>query len=224
MDRVLFHGSELVIARPELAKGRSANDYGKGFYCTEDSNLAGEWACRNNRDGFINRYVLDMDGLQICNLNGPEYNVLNWLAVLTRHRGYWQKHTIAEEAKEFLQENFLVDLGDYDIIIGYRADDSYFSFAQDFISGVISYQKLARAMHLGKLGEQVVLKSERAFRQLCYQGFDVAPTDIFYNKKVSRDMDARRSYARDKSNPRNHDEIYILDIIRGEADVNELRL
>ena len=43
--------------------------------------------------------------------------------------------------------------------IGYRADDSYFSFASDFINGAISYRQLCNAMCLGKLGQQFVLKS-----------------------------------------------------------------
>lgn len=42
----------------------------------------------------------------------------------------------------------------------------YFSFAQDFVAGVISLEKLSEAMRLGKLGEQIVLKSPKAFDQI----------------------------------------------------------
>ena len=52
-------------------------------------------------------------------------------------------------------------MGEYDVIIGYRADDSYFSFAKDFINNTISVEQLAEAMRLGELGIQIVLKSER---------------------------------------------------------------
>lgn len=210
--------------QPTLARGRSANDYGKGFYCTEHRDLAGEWACKKNQDGFVNCYLLDMNGLRICNLNSPEYNALHWLALLTCYRGYWQKHTIAEEAKQYLQEHFLIDIKDYDVMIGYRADDSYFSFAQDFITGVISYQKLTRAMQLGELGEQIVLKSEKAFQQIRYQGFEVARADIYYHRKTKRDLEARRAYMRDKSGPSSREEIFILDILRGEVDEHDLRI
>ena len=71
---------------------------------------------------------------------------------------------LALEAKEYLLSNFKVDYENYDAIIGYRADDSYFSFAQDFINGTISYRQLNSAMHLGKLGLQFVLKSNPAFK------------------------------------------------------------
>lgn len=34
--------------------------------------------------------------------------------------------------KEYLLDNFKVNYKDFDVIVGYRADDSYFAFAQDF--------------------------------------------------------------------------------------------
>ena len=99
-----------------------------------------------------------MAGLSVLNLNSPEYSILNWLAVLTHYRSYWQNGSIAETAKKYLQEHFFIDPEEYDIIIGYRADDSYFTFAQDFVAGAILLQKLSEAMRLGKPGEQMVLK------------------------------------------------------------------
>ena len=69
-------------------------------------------------------------------------------------------------AKEFLIKNYHIDVGNYDVIKGYRADDSYFRFAEDFLNNTISIQKLEEAMYLGKLGEQIVLKSPRAFERI----------------------------------------------------------
>ena len=63
-------------------------------------------------------------------------------------------------------EKYNIDISEYDLIIGYRADDSYFRFAEDFLNNSISVEKLERAMYLGKLREQIVLKSEKAFEQL----------------------------------------------------------
>lgn len=73
---------------------------------------------------------------------------------------------LAAEAKEYILKNFKIEYEEYDAIVGYRADDSYFSFAQDFINGSISYRQLNRAMHLGKLGQQFVLKSKKHFSRL----------------------------------------------------------
>ena len=220
----IFHGSEQIIAKPEFGKGSSKNDYGRGFYCTNDRDLAGEWACKSGNDGFINKYSFNMDDLLVCNLNSGEYSLLNWLAILTKNRGYWQKKSIAEDAKDFLQEKYYVDTSDFDVIVGYRADDSYFSFVQDFIMGTISYQKLARAMQLGKLGEQVMLKSPKAFERIKYIESDPALADIFYMKKKMRDMEARAGYAENKSDISRLDEIYMIDIMRGRINDEDLRI
>ena len=220
----IYHGSEKIIKRPICGYGNARNDYGKGFYCTENLELAKEWACKSNTDGFANCYSFDMEELNVLNLNSGEYSILNWLALLTSNRTYWQRQSIAEDAKIFLQENYLIDITNYDVIIGYRADDSYFSFAQDFIMGVISYQKLSRAMRLGKLGEQIVLKSERAFERIEYIDCQKASALEYYTKKNKRDTEARHSYLANKREISNLDEIYILDIMRGRVTEDELRI
>ena len=33
---LLYHGSDHVIEKPEFGAGKKHNDYGKGFYCTEN--------------------------------------------------------------------------------------------------------------------------------------------------------------------------------------------
>ena len=117
-----------------------------------------------------------------------------------------------------------MDVSKYDIIIGYRADDSYFSFVQDFIMGTISLEKLSRAMRLGKLGEQIVLKTEKAFSQIEYLNSEAAFAQIYYAKKAERDIKARREYALEKSVHSRLEETYILDLMRGRVNMNELRL
>ena len=174
----MYHGSENIIEKPVYGKGARYNDYGKGFYCTENIELAKEWACAKQKNGYANIYDLDLSELNVLNLNSASYNILNWLAFLADNRTYWQNGSIAEPAKNYIKENFLPDISAYDVIIGYRADDSYFSFAQDFVSGVISLQKLAQAMRLGKLGEQIVLKSPKAFAQIQFAGYENADAEF----------------------------------------------
>ena len=221
---IVFHGSEHIVEKPVFRGGKKSNDYGYGFYTTESLDLAKEWACAKDTDGYANRYELDMAGLSVLNLNSPEYSILNWLAVLTHYRSYWQNGSIAEEAKKYLQEHFFIDPEEYDIIIGYRADDSYFSFAQDFVAGTISLQKLSEAMRLGKLGEQIVLKSERAYTQIHFQGADFAEAQRWYDKKYVRDREARRAYRRSKSTSDGIADLYMLDIMREGITNGDSRL
>lgn len=224
MEKILYHGSESIITKPAFGMGAKNNDYGRGFYCTENKELAKEWACAKNRNGFVNQYNLDLSNMRILYLNSPEYSVLNWLAILAANRTYWQKGSIAEEAKKYLADNFLLDISGYDIIIGYRADDSYFSFAQDFVMGAISLQKLSEAMRLGKLGEQVVLKSEKAFEKINFLGYEAVAAVEYYTKKVTRDRDAQREYRKSKRTQTTIQELYILDIMRENIKHGDPRL
>ena len=40
MKKILYHGSDHIITNPEYGHGSYANDYGRGFYCTENIELA----------------------------------------------------------------------------------------------------------------------------------------------------------------------------------------
>ena len=221
---IVYHGSDHIVKTPLYNGSKRTNDYGYGFYTTENKELAMEWACSDNRDGFANIYELNTDGLHILNLNDSQYCILNWLAVLTKYRSYWQSGSVAEEAKNYLQKNFFVDPSGYDIVIGYRADDSYFSFAQDFVSGAISLRKLSEAMRLGKLGEQVVLKSKKSFSQIRFIDAEAAAAEIYFEKKSIRDRDARRAYRLSRKEAENINELYMLDIMREEIRNGDPRL
>ena len=214
MKEIVYHGSEKIIEKPEYGLGSLHNDYGRGFYCTREVELAKEWACSKGNDGYANSYELDYSGLLVLNLNSDDYSILNWLALLAENRTYWQQGSISKEAKDYIKQNFLIDVSGYDVIIGYRADDSYFSFAQDFVSGTISLGKLSEAMRLGRLGEQIVLKSKRAFERIKYIGNELALAEEYSIKKANRDALARREYRQTKAASADINDIYILDIMR----------
>ena len=57
----LLHGSDHVIEKPGFHLGKTNNDYGPGFYCTRELSMAMEWACKQNTDGFVNKYSLEQD-------------------------------------------------------------------------------------------------------------------------------------------------------------------
>ena len=209
----LYHGSEQLVEEPTFGKGRVNNDFGLGFYCTESEDLAKEWAVSSLRNGFANRYTLDTEYLNILNLNSPDYTILNWIAVLVEHRLFSIKTPVARRAKRYLIDHFGVNVNAYDLITGYRADDSYFDYAESFLNNGISVEQLARAMRLGKLGEQIVVKSQFAFSRLRYEGFDVAEKEKYYVLRKARDEEANRAYL--EMLEEESDGLYIQDIMRG---------
>lgn len=213
----LYHGSVHIISAPEYGVGKSWNDYGKGFYCTESIELAKEWACsEENKNGYANAYTIDTEGLTVLNLSDEKYNILNWLAILLQNRVFDLSLPMSIRARDYIIENFNVDIKNADIIIGYRADDSYFSFAKDFVNNSINLDQLSNAMRLGKLGEQVVIMSKKAFdRLVCLEDeTEFADADIYYPKRVKRDEEAKKQYLDTERFEIDLNGLFINDIIR----------
>lgn len=220
---VLYHGSPEIIEKPVFGKGKTYNDYGQGFYCTENLELAKEWACTEGIDGYANKYEMETNDLKILNLSSGEYTMLHWLALLMTYRKIRLSTPVMKKGAEWLKEYFLLDIGEYDVIIGYRADDSYFSFARAFVNNEISLEQLSRAMRLGKLGEQFVLKTPKAFETIKFVSYQVADNTIYYARRKARDDGARTSYFVELEKE-DINGIYMRDIIRGEVKVDDPRL
>ena len=212
---IIYHGSKDIIAKPEFGKGNERNDYGLGFYCTENVELAKEWACSNNEtNGYANQYEIDLCDYKVLDLRDEKYSILNWMALLLKFRTFDVNTPISAQAKEYILENFYVDVEEYDVIIGYRADDSYFSFAKDFINNTISVEQLAEAMRLGELGIQIVLKSKKAFDTVKFLSYELAECKEYYVKRVSRDKKARETYLSGHRQNLVSDGLFVMDIIR----------
>ena len=224
MDKriTIYHGSDHVVKVPVFGEGKKNNDFGLGFYCTESNDLAKEWAVSSLRDGFSNRYTLDTEYLNILNLNSPNYTILNWIAVLVEHRLFSIKSPVARRAKQYLIDHFGVNVNAFDLIVGYRADDSYFDYAEAFINNGITVEQLARAMQLGKLGEQIVVKSQFAFSKIRYEGFETADKSTYYVLRKARNDEANKMYQ--EILDEEEDGLYIQDIIRGGIGNDDPRI
>ena len=140
MERTLYHGSEFVIRNPEYGKGNVHNDYGLGFYCYTNKELAKEWAAKRTGRGFVNSYSFRDDNLRILDLTKPPFNnVLYWVAFLINNRELSNEilNNYPRELK-YLKDKYLININNYDVIIGYRADDSYFRFPVSFVRSEIT--------------------------------------------------------------------------------------
>lgn len=224
MEKILtlYHGSENIVEEPIFGKGKKNNDFGLGFYCTESEALAMEWAVSDLRNGYANKYYLDTEYLKVLQLNTPKYTILNWIAVLVEHRLFSLKNPVARRAKQYLIDNFAVNVNAYDIITGYRADDSYFDYAETFLNNGISVEQLAQAMRLGKLGEQIVIKSQYAFSKIRFAGAKLADKDIYAKLRKDRNKEADALYLQILEEA--DDGLYMLDIMRGGIGNEDTRI
>lgn len=133
----LLHGTDHIIEVPDIHIGNPHNDYGMGFYCTRVDEMACECACKKNTDGFVNSYDFDTDGLKVLNLLDGTHTVLNWMALLLQFRTFKLDSEVAVDARDYLIGHYSIDLSDYDVVIGYRADNSYFQYAESFVSNTL---------------------------------------------------------------------------------------
>ena len=222
--RILYHGSEFRIEKPFYGGGKVHNDYGLGFYCTEESDLAKEWAVGEHHDGFANCYEMDLTGLSIIDLSQKGYTVLHWLTVLLENRVFDRHGDVIAAADAYLKEHFSVDYDQADVMIGYRADDNYFSFARAFLNGALSYERLCRVIRLGDLGLQFVVKSRRAFDRLVFRGAEAVPRQDFLTRRQRREALAREQYVRVVAEPFDPQALYMTNILQQGIKPDDPRL
>lgn len=188
---ILYHGTPDEVVNPVYGRGQDKHDYGRGFYLTEDIELAKEWAvCRpGQQNGWVHKYELDCTDLKIFDFQ--KKNVLSWLAELMKHRDAADTKRYRMLAAKFI-EKYGIDVSSYDVIKGWRADASYFYIAKEFVRDNIDVEILEELLSLGGLGIQYCLKSELAFSKL-REIDEILPVDYteFNDKYNKRDIEAR---------------------------------
>lgn len=191
---ILFHGTSDKIVHPSFGLGDQRHDYGKGFYLTENFELAKEWAvCRpNDTNGWVHKYELDTNGLKI--LDFREHNILAWLAELMKHRDAADSKRYRMLAGKFI-EKYGIDTSEYDVIKGWRANASYFYIAKEFVRDNIDMDILEELLSLGGLGIQYCIKSELAYSKLKEVQDSMVTVDYaeFNGKYNQRDITARKN-------------------------------
>ncbi len=106
---ILYHGSFVVVAQPDLVHSRRNVDFGKGFYVTPIYEQAEKWCSkfkRRGKDGIVSRYVFDENAYEeLKTLIFDAYSE-DWLDyILNCRRGQ--------------------DSTDYDLVVGGVANDNF---------------------------------------------------------------------------------------------------
>ena len=190
----LYHGSPNKVVIPQYGCGDDKHDYGRGFYLTDDIELAKEWAvCRpDEKNGWVHKYELECDELKI--LDFKEYDVLAWLAELMKHRDAADSKRYRMLAEKFIAK-YGKDTDEYDVIKGWRADASYFYIAKEFVRDNIDIDILEELLLLGGLGTQYCVKSEQAYSRLHEITGELLSVEYaeFNDRYNKRDVEARKN-------------------------------
>lgn len=165
---IFYYGADRMVEKPvyNYKDGNPNNDYGLGFYLTKEKEKAILWASQYD-NGYCIKYDVNLTKLKVLYLNtNKEEDVLLWISILVNNRFSKEEIENYKDTINWLNKHYHVNLDDYDVIVGYRADDSYFLYSRDFVSNELSIDALSKAMKLGKLGLQYCLKSKKAFQNI----------------------------------------------------------
>ncbi len=118
---ILYHGSPYREFIPEYGKGEDKHDYGRGFYLTENVNLAREWAvCNpNGGNGWVHKYFLDCRDLKIFDFESA--GILPWLAELMKHRAADTSRRYRMLSEKFISR-YGIGLDGYEVMRGWRRE------------------------------------------------------------------------------------------------------
>ena len=151
---ILYHGSYLEIAKPDLKHSRDNVDFGRGFYVTPIYEQAVKWCekfKRRGKEGIVSSYRFDENCLHDLKVLRFEAYSEDWLDfILNCRRGE--------------------DTTDYDIVIGGVANDKVFNTVELFFDGLIDKKEAINRLRYEKPNLQVCLRSEKALECLFFEG------------------------------------------------------
>ena len=156
----LYHGSNMVVEKPEVNAGRRALDFGVGFYLTSNREQAERWARavarrRQSGDAILNCFEVDEGNfglLKVLEFSGPNSDWLDF--VVSNRKG----------ASERLA---------FDLVIGPVANDSTMPVIDDYMDGRYTKEEAIVRLLPQKLTDQYVFVSEKSLSILVFKGSEV---------------------------------------------------
>ena len=151
---ILYHGSFLEIANPDLLHSRSNVDFGRGFYVTPLYEQAAKWCgkfIRRGKDGIISRYEYNKDReaeLKILKFDSYSEEWLDF--ILNCRRGK--------------------DSTDYDLVVGGVANDKVFNTVELFFDRLIDKTEAINRLRYEKPNLQICFRTEKALALLHFEG------------------------------------------------------
>lgn len=150
---ILYHGSYLEIAEPDLVHSRFNVDFGRGFYVTPLREQAAKWCSkykRRGKDGTISQYVFDQSReTELNTLKFDSYSE-SWLDFILNCRSG-------------------IDETDYDLVAGGVANDKVFNTVELFLDGLIDRTEAINRLRYEKPNLQICFRTEKALKFLRFE-------------------------------------------------------
>lgn len=149
---IVYHGSNCIVAHPDIQHSFRNLDFGKGFYVTSNRIQAEKWARRKadfKKDSrpILNTYLLNtsIQGLKILDFKD---NLDEWIDFVCCCRDGEMTYT------------------QYDIIIGKVANDKVFRVVDMYHSGIWDKQRALKEIKVYPTYDQIAFISQKAIRSV----------------------------------------------------------
>ena len=144
---ILYHGSNVVVEKPQILISGFYKDFGYGFYCTNLEKQAKKWALTKRGKSIVSIYSYQpTEDMKV--LSFPEMTD-EWLDfVVDCRRGI--KH-------------------DYDIVEGPMADDQIWDYVEDFMEGTITREAFWILAKFKYPTHQIVFCTQKALETIVFE-------------------------------------------------------
>lgn len=153
---ILYHGSKSGIKGDIIPLSRSYCDFGKGFYMGTERLQPLTLIC-NYPNAKLYKLELNLSGLKIMNMDAD----LKWALLIAFNRG--KMKSVKGTA---IYNYFEAIMLDYDLIIGYIANDRMFIVLDRFFKSEITDKALISSLSALKLGRQYVALTLKACKNV----------------------------------------------------------
>lgn len=153
---ILYHGSKSGIKGAIAPISRDRCDFGKGFYMGTERTQPLTLIC-NYSNAKLYTMKVRLTGLKVLDIEVG----IDWALFVAFHRG--KMDTISDSVIYRRFENMAKE---YDMIIGYIANDRMFVVLDRFFSGEITDTALINSLSALKLGKQYVARTQKACNQI----------------------------------------------------------
>lgn len=177
----LYHGSKSGIQGAIAPISRDSCDFGKGFYMGTDRNQPLTLIC-NYPNAKIYTLSVELSELKILNVEVG----IDWALLVAYNRGKM------EHVKNSSIYNRFANLSEeYDMIVGYIANDRMFVVLDRFFNGEITDLALINSLSALKLGKQYAALTEKACQKI--KILDVHELSENDRDKLKKESEANRS-------------------------------
>ena len=153
---ILYHGSKSGIRGAIAPISRESCDFGKGFYMGTDRIQPLTLIC-NYPNAKIYTLSVELSELKIFDVEVG----LDWALLIAYNRGKMES-----VKNSSIYNRFACLSKDYDMIVGYIANDRMFVVLDRFFNGEITDLALINSLSALKLGKQYVALTEKACKKI----------------------------------------------------------